>query len=137
MARSSDSRKACTWETRMGRFARAGLTVGRFCEQEGVSTASFYGWRRRLTDDRVQRHSGGGQRRVSPQAVNTPLAAEDAEDASPFQAVRVTPAVGALTIHLPGGAWLEVPTGNRDTIRDILRELTRPDATRDGGEPAC
>ena len=43
MARSSDSRKARTWEARMGRFARAGLTVGRFCEQEGVSTASFYG----------------------------------------------------------------------------------------------
>jgi hypothetical protein len=128
----------------MGRFARSGLTVARFCEQEGVSTASFYGWRRRLADDRVPRRSDGGQRRASPQAVNGPLAAvngplavENAEDASPFQIVRVTPAVATLSIHLPGGARLEAPTGSRDTVRDILRELTRPDATRGGGEPAC
>jgi hypothetical protein len=134
MARTSDSRKAGAWQTRMGRFARSGLTVARFCEQEGVSTASFYGWRRRLADDRVQRHGDGGQRRASPQAVNTPLAVENA---APFQVVRVTPSVATLSIHLPGGARLEVPTGNRDTVRDILRELTRPGATLGGGEPAC
>ena len=52
MARSSDSGKAAAWRRRVGRFEHSGLTVASFCEQEGVSTASFYRWRNRLADQR-------------------------------------------------------------------------------------
>ena len=48
MARSSDSPKVVAWRRRVRRFGRSGLTVVRFCEEEGVSTASFYRWRNRL-----------------------------------------------------------------------------------------
>jgi len=38
------------WVGRLGRYASGGLTVAEFCRREGVSTASFYLWRRRLRD---------------------------------------------------------------------------------------
>ena len=46
MARSSDSGKVVAWRGRIRRFGRSGMTVVRFCRKEGVSTASFYRWRR-------------------------------------------------------------------------------------------
>src|SRR5436309_1648662 len=38
-----------TWSERLDRFATAGLTTAQFCAAEGVSVASFYLWKRRLT----------------------------------------------------------------------------------------
>lgn len=38
------------WVDRLARFADGELTIAAFCLQEGVSTASFYLWRRRLRD---------------------------------------------------------------------------------------
>src|SRR5688572_27701526 len=38
-----------TWAERLARFATAGLTTAQFCAAEGVSVASFYLWKRRLT----------------------------------------------------------------------------------------
>ena len=36
------------WRHRFARFATSKLTVDAFCRGEGVSVASFYGWRTRL-----------------------------------------------------------------------------------------
>lgn len=38
-------RGASEWSEVLSRFAASGLSVAAFCEQEGVSTASFYRWR--------------------------------------------------------------------------------------------
>ena len=38
------------WIDRLARFASAGLNTAQFCAAEGVSLASFYLWKRRLTD---------------------------------------------------------------------------------------
>ena len=39
------------WQQRLDRFRHSGLTVPEFCDREGISTASFYAWRRRLQTD--------------------------------------------------------------------------------------
>jgi hypothetical protein len=39
------------WQQRLDRFRKSGLAVAHFCEREGISTASFYAWRRRLQAD--------------------------------------------------------------------------------------
>lgn len=36
------------WADRIDRFDQASQTVAAFCDAEGVSTASFYQWRRKL-----------------------------------------------------------------------------------------
>ena len=113
MARSFDSPKVVVWRRRMGRFGRSGLTIVLFCAEEGVSTASFYRWRRRLTDR--QPIKGGAA----------------------FRSVRITPGGGPISIQLPGGVRLEVPTENLDAVRAVLSELLRPGATLDRGGSSC
>jgi hypothetical protein len=41
-------RSRAQWQALLGRSARSGLSVAEFCRREGVSTASFYTWRKRL-----------------------------------------------------------------------------------------
>ena len=48
MARPKDLGLEHTWRLRLRRQATGGLSILDFCRREGVSTASFYAWRRRL-----------------------------------------------------------------------------------------
>ena len=48
MARPKDLSLEHTWRRRLRRQAVSGLSIPEFCAREGVSTASFYAWRRRL-----------------------------------------------------------------------------------------
>ncbi len=119
MARSFGSGKAVTWRRRVRRFGRSGLTVVRFCEEEGLSTASFYRWRKRLSNER-------------------PIVDDARRMETPaFQSVRVTPAHAPMSICLPGGVRAEVPMENLDAVRAVLGELLRREAARDGRSDGC
>jgi hypothetical protein len=48
MARPKDLGLEHTWRVRLRRQAASGLPIAEFCSREGISTASFYAWRRRL-----------------------------------------------------------------------------------------
>jgi hypothetical protein len=48
MARPKDLGLEHTWRRRLRRQAARGLSIPEFCARQGVSTASFYAWRRRL-----------------------------------------------------------------------------------------
>jgi hypothetical protein len=125
MARQARSIKAITWRRRIRRFDRSRLTVTRFCEEEGVSVASFYWWRKRLAGERLP--SGKHAVPPAPSDGNERSAATQAIDSSPiFQTVRLVPTSPSMSIYLPGGSRVEVPAGNWDAVRDILVELTRP-----------
>ena len=54
------------WQGAMDRWQSSGLSVRRFCEGEGVSTASFYGWRRRLL-------GGGSPKKAPPKFIEVSL----------------------------------------------------------------
>ena len=41
-------RSRAQWQGLIERAARSPLSIGAFCGSEGISTASFYSWRRRL-----------------------------------------------------------------------------------------
>jgi transposase-like protein len=43
-----DVQKRRAWEGRLERFRASGLTVARFCEQEGVSPHTLYYWSKRI-----------------------------------------------------------------------------------------
>ena len=109
MARSFGSGKLVAWRRRVRRFGRSGLTVVRFCAEEGVSTASFYRWRKRLA----------------------------ARQTAVFQAVRVTPAGTPMAIYLPGEVRIEVPAENLDAVRAVLGELLRRGVGPRRGESSC
>ena len=107
MARSAGLGEAAVWRRRVRRFARAGMTVDCFCEEEGVSASSFYRWRKKLAEG--QTPPSGGRHMPA------------------FQAVRVTAGDLAVAILLPGGARLEVPAANLDVVRAVMGELLRHD----------
>lgn len=117
MVQSLSSGKTVAWRRRVRRFASSGMTVVRFCEDEGISTASFYRWRKRLAKRRTSTRDGG----------HTPT----------FQAVRVTAADAAVAILLPGGARVEVPTDAIDAVRVVVGELLQHEAKLDRGGSRC
>ena len=122
MARSSDLGKAVAWRRRVRRFERSGLTIARFCRQEGVSKASFYRWRKKL----AQRPMQGGDQTPTFQTVRV--------------ATRIPTQIGTdvpVSIQLPGGVRIEVPTHNLDAVRAVLAELLRANRTPQRGDASC
>ena len=49
MARPKDPNLERAWRQRLRRQTSSGLSIAAFCAREGVSSASFHAWKRRLT----------------------------------------------------------------------------------------
>ena len=111
MARSSSGRKAQEWRRRLRRFVKSRQSIAAFCQQEGVSPPTFYLWRKRLAE-------AGSQR---------PAAASPAG----FRPVRILPAAG-VSVQLPGGTQLLVPTADAESLRLVIETVARADAEREG-----
>jgi len=117
MARERGAAAERIWRERMARYRRCGETVADFCEHEGVSTPTFYAWRRRLTGSAVNERA---TRRSAPLFVPLSLGA----------------AVAGVRIVLPGGAVVELPPGaDERLLRTCIRAASGP-ADRDGAD-AC
>jgi len=125
MSRPSDPKKLAVWRERFERFSSSGLAVGRFCAREGVSTASFYNWRKklRLRDRRRPATEGHPQLRTNP-----------ADGRSRFQQVAVVPGTSrvlstgpAICIQLPCGTRIEVDAEHLDAVRAVIAEVARVD----------
>jgi hypothetical protein len=121
MSRSSDPLKVAAWRERFVRFAASELKTAEFCGAEGVSSASFYAWRRKL---------GLSQARV---ATNPPRVSRQPGQ-SVFQQVLVHTAP-ALAARLPGGVQLEASGADEQALRTIVSELVR--ATREVETSSC
>jgi hypothetical protein len=48
MARPKDPNLERAWRQRLQRQSASGLSIAAFCSREGVSSASFHAWKRRL-----------------------------------------------------------------------------------------
>ncbi len=111
MAGSLDSRTVREWQRRMARFQEAQQSVAEFCRQEGVSAPSFYQWRKRLTQQPGTTEEAGG-----------------------FRTVRLVGSAG-VSVRLPGGTQLQVPTSDLRALQLVIDRLARADARRSGGGP--
>jgi hypothetical protein len=115
MAGDIDARKRSQWRARLQRYERSDQTVSEFCLDEGVSTASFYHWRKRLTEHKSNEAVGGKP--------------------AGFAEVRVIGSA-VVTVRLAGGTRLEIPVGDVRVLQTIIDTLARVDAER-AGESAC
>jgi hypothetical protein len=106
MGRKSDPRKAVVWERRLARYGDSGLTVGRFCDREGVSIATFHYWQRKLRDASVDETVS-----ATPTA---PMARFDPVEVMSRQAV---------TIRFAGGAVMEIPEDREDLLKATILAL--------------
>ena len=98
------------------RFEKSRHTINEFCRQEGVSPQSFYLWRKRLA-----------QSGCRAAAVQSP---------DGFRPVRLLPA-GGVSVQLPGGTQLVVPTADAQSLRLVIETLARIDADRLGDVRPC
>jgi transposase len=68
MEKTSTRRDSRTWREIVDRQVQSGSTVAEFCEREGLSVASFYGWRSKL---RQKSNAGPGSVAVTQKCGQT------------------------------------------------------------------
>lgn len=112
MARGSNAARRLVWQERLRRFDQLdSVSVAQFCQQEQVSVASFYGWRKKLAQHAPAAQANGAHQADASPGVASSVAGPARAPA--FVPVRVTgspPAAEALEIRLPNGARLRLPS---------------------------
>ena len=93
MSKLTPDQRRSIWKERLDRFQSTQLTAAEFCKREGVSTPTFYAWKKRLAMDQsdvpIQSHIRLTKAKIVPLVV-----------AGAQLPVRMT---------LPGGAAVELP----------------------------
>ncbi len=102
--------KAQQWRQRFVCFEKSRQSTNAFCRQEGVSPQSFYLWRKRLAQ--------------SPADGQAPLPLP-----AGFRPVRLLPSA-SVSVQLPGGTQLVVPTTDAQSLQLVIETLARVDAQR-------
>jgi len=114
MSRSPNPQLLAVWQERMTRFAASDLSVGKFCLSEGISTPSFYRWRKKLTSPSN-----------SPLPAFVPLTFSTAEQP-------------AATLTLPGGASIDLPDAlSRTRLTDLFSSVLEATASQPREASRC
>jgi transposase-like protein len=102
MARQLDAALRQTWRELISRQQRSGLSIARFCETQGISTASFYKWRREFSQMTVPQRQA-----FLPVEV---LVTEPSDDAP-------------LRVRLTAGAVIEIPPQRTDVLLAVIEKI--------------
>ena len=106
-AEKSNTDQQQFWQMVLDTFKSSSLSVRQFCQEEGLSEASFYSWRKRLTKTQP---SDIAQEEVKPK---------------PFIQVSMPKTKsGELELVLASGHTLRIPSGmDRQTLTHVLSAL--------------
>lgn len=121
MVRGSDAAKV--WRERLERFGTLEMKVKEFCVEEDVSVASFYDWRRKLAKPMADRD---GQEDGEPSYPSE-------RPSSVFAPIVVGPLPATVSIRLPDGVQIDVPSENLAAVRTVIGELLRTDRAPGNG----
>lgn len=120
MARVSDAGVRDWWRRLIEGVDGQSDSVADYCRRHGVSTASFYRWRRRLLADKAD----GAGPSSSPRLLTV-----KASDSQPRQEGR-SPAA----IVFPGGVRLELPVDDGSWLGEAIHALAAETLARVGEE---
>jgi transposase-like protein len=130
MSRFPDPDLRAAWQRRLRAFDAHRGTVQQFCAQQGVSTAAFYQWRRKLAAQHPRAVPRTGKAVVSdrepPRFVPLTLVSDDAANSRS----------SITSIHLAGGTRVEVAGDDLELIQTILQSVMLHDASLIGELPA-
>ena len=107
MARKASLEVRTQWRRRLGRFARSKSSVAEFCRSEKVSVASFYQWRKKLTETGL-----GDQGTTQPT----------------FLPVQVA-TTASLQVAFPNGATLTLPVDDHQIIKLSIEAVAQTRTT--------
>jgi hypothetical protein len=125
MPRPANPALETLWRRRLRQQPNSGLTIHQFCKREGVSTANFHSWKRRL-------------------ALRTASPITFSSGASAFVPVIVPPApksqphdsTDLVTIQLANGGRILLPiTAGVDPVCQVVETVARTSMTL--GESSC
>jgi len=124
------------WRKRIEQQPQSGLTVAEFCQREGVSPATFYGWKRKLATKRLlqtknspprqkrgTRTDGQGESSATPSDVPFVQLPLSAPAASPW-----------IEVVLAEGTVVRLPQQNLMALQTVLRTLNGSTPASAGGE---
>lgn len=128
MARQIDRKLHESWRRRIERQQQGSLTVAQFCKREGVSTANFYVWKRRLLRGAAMPASSASTRRATSRPSSAQAASIAREQDRPFVQVPLTaPAASPwIEIVLAEGAVVRLPQQNLAALQTVLQSLGGP-----------
>ncbi len=124
MSRSADLVKRREWSERLRRFSGCDATVAEFCDEEGVSIAAFYQWRRKL--GLSEGSTGASGKNQSGGALGSDV----------FVPLQITPSATTVRMRLPNGVELWLPAGDARTLTVAIEAAARL-AVVVGEEAAC
>ncbi|MFO0903202.1 MAG: hypothetical protein U0939_09395 [Pirellulales bacterium] len=109
MGRGIDEGLWADWRRRLSRFPQWQGTVAAFCQQEGVSVAAFYQWRRKLATTQAAGRTGKAAAvHANPTPQFLPVRIASVETARPIE------------IELPNGVRVRVSLGANCTLESII-----------------
>lgn len=91
------------WHKHLESWLQSDLTQEAYCTQHGLSTKSFYRWRRREKDALA--------------------AAKSSLTLVPVSVVGNAPLGNLIRLHSPSGWRIELPSGSAPWLADLLRQL--------------
>ena len=129
MVRQVDQQRREVWRKRIERQRRGDVTVAELCRREGVSTASFYAWKRRLREPRSPRP------KAKDSSASTARRRGNASGATFVQLpLPAVPASPWIEVVLAEGTVVRVPQQNLAALQMVLRALKDAAAVSGTGE---
>ena len=112
MSRGPDLARRELWRRRLRDFNRGTATVAEFCRRVGVSDATFYQWRRKLTSTVAE--------------LSTPVSAVEKITALSFLPIELTgrdDQSARIEVVFPNGTRVLVPGRDQATLSAVLAAL--------------
>jgi hypothetical protein len=109
MSRTTNPRIRQVWQTRIVDRPNSGLSIARFCDQQGCSEASFYHWKRRL----AQAPQGDQQSDHELPANLNSFYQLTSSSCAPVDQI--------VELNLPGGVIARIPLDPMSAMEFILR----------------
>ncbi len=125
MARQINRKLHASWRRRIERQQQGSLTVAQFCEREGVSTANFYVWKRRLQGGDAGQSPSASTRRATSRPRSAEAASSTREQDRPFVQVPWTAPSASpwIEIVLAEGTVVRLPQQNLAALQTVLQSL--------------
>jgi hypothetical protein len=120
MPRPADPALEILWRRRLRQQPNSGLTIHQFCEREGVSTAAFHSWKRRLALRAISSPTASGGSTFVPVIVPPALQSQHHRSAD------------LVTIRLANGGRILLPiAAGTDLVCQVVETVARLSATRE------
>ena len=125
MAREVKQELRETWRKRIARQRQNGQTVAEFCRQEGVSTPSYYQWKRKLQAGRPARRKRATPRRKAKASKSPQVTAPAQSATAPFVQLPLPapPTCPWIEVVLSEGTIVRLPQQNLAALRAVLGAL--------------